>query len=231
MTLIRVVVNTGRGFGHQRAAITLMKKLREIGFVGTFDIQCDDRLGVDQWNTKSKRMYRNEESLVSRQLIGMIPEFESSMLSRDEVISVTGLGAIKISSLPHGYTHRDDLGLSEADLAVCAAEDSGIHGKDEKARTFNAGSYIGLEPTDWHQGSCFVTDQDGVVTELPPASTMRLSSMAACQMPDISSILLSETEQRIMNITSNAGVNSQLIYGLYPEKKYDIDITNEIKKL
>ena len=68
MALIRVVVNTGRGFGHQRAAITLMQKLREMGFKGIFDIQCDDRLGADFMDTKTRAMYRNGEPLVSRQL-------------------------------------------------------------------------------------------------------------------------------------------------------------------
>ena len=223
MALVRVVVNTGRGFGHQRAAITLMQKLREMGFKGTFDIQCDDRLGACLRYTKTGRIYINGEPLVSRQLIGMIPGFESSRPTRDGVRMVAGLGAVKISSLPHDYTRRDGLGLPEADLAVCAAEDSGLQGKDEKARIFNAASYIGLEPTDWHQGSCFVTDQDGVVTALPHASTMRLSSMAAYQLPDIFSIPLSAIEQRIMDIIGNAGINTQLIYGLYPERRHDIE--------
>ena len=183
MALIRVIVNTGRGFGHQRAAITLMQKLREMGFKGIFDIQCDDRLGANLMNTKTRAMYRNDEPLVSRQLISMIPGFESVESSLDGVKVVNGLRAVKISSLPHDYRSSNPR-LPEADLAVCAAEDSGILNKDKKAKIFNATSYIGLEPTDWHQGSCFVTDLDGVVTRLPEASTMRLSSVAAYQLPD-----------------------------------------------
>ncbi|KTD72720.1 hypothetical protein [Legionella tucsonensis] len=223
MTLIRVVVNTGRGFGHQRASITLMQKLREMGFKGIFDIQCDDRLGATLMNTKTRKIYRNEEPLVSRQLIGMISRFESANPNREGVRIVTGLGAVKISSLPHDYTSRDNLELPEVDLAVCAAEDKSIQEEDKKTKMFNAASYIGLEPTDWHQGSCFVTDQDGIVTELPPASAMRLSSAAASQLPDISSITLSAIEQRIIDITSNTGINSQLVYGLYPEKHYSTE--------
>jgi hypothetical protein len=52
---------------------------------------------------------------------------------------------------------------------------------------------------------------------------MRLSSIAAYQLPDISSIPLSITEKRIIDITRNAEVNSQLVYGLYPEMHYDIE--------
>jgi len=224
MVLIRVVVNTGRGFGHQRAAITLMQKLREMGFKGIFDIQCDDRLNANLASIETGKMYRNTEPLVSRQLIIMIPEFKSSTPSIEGIRIVTGLGAVKISSLPDGYAERGNLGLPEADLAVCAAEDSSIQKKDMKAKIFNSVCYIGLEPTDWYQGSCFVTDQDGIVTTLPPASIMRLSSAAAYQLPDISAIQLSETEQRIIGITRNsAGINSQLVYGLYPEMKRDIE--------
>jgi hypothetical protein len=215
MDLIRVVVNTGRGFGHQRAAITLMQKLREMGFKGTFDIQCDDRIDASLMNTETKKMYVNYEPLVSRQLIGMIPGFKSSQPNADGIRVAEGLGAVKISSLPHNYSSMGNIGLPEADLAVCAAEDDD-NSKETKAKTFNARSYIGLEPTDWRQGSCFVIDQDGVVTKLPPASKMRLSSIAASQLPDISSIALSKTEQRILNITSGTGINSQLVYGLYP---------------
>lgn len=222
MTLIRIIVNTGRGFGHQRAAITLMQKLREMGFKGIFDIQCNDMLGENLINTKTRTTYRNDEPLVSRQLISMIPGFESVEYNSDGVKVLDGLGAVKISSLPHDHASRSHLGLPEADLAVCAAEDSGILNEDMKAKIFNATSYIGLEPTDWHQGSCFVTDPDGVVTALPRASTMRLSSIAAYQLPDISSIPLSITEKRIIDITHNAEVNSQLVYGLYPEMHYDI---------
>ena len=223
MDLIRVLVNAGRGFGHQRAAITLMQKLREMGFKGVFDIQCDDRLGANLRSAKTGKMYINEEPLVSRQLIGMIPEFESSRPSKEGVGVVAGLGMIKISSLPHNYGARGDLGLPEADLAVCAAEDASVIKEDAKAKIFNAISYIGLEPTDWYQGSCFATDQDGVVIPLLPASKTRLSSIAASQLPDISSIALSTAEQRIIDIISDAEINSQLVYGLYPERCFDIE--------
>lgn len=228
MDLIRVVVNTGRGFGHQRAAITLMQKLREMGFNGTFDIQCDDRIDANLINIKTGKMYKNTEPLVSRQLIGMIPGFESSTPNENGIRFVAGLGNVKISSLPHDYISKDSLEFLEADLAVCAAQDNVIQ-EDTKAKTFNSRSYIGLQPTDWHKGSCFVTDQDSVVIKLPPASKMRLSSMSASQLPDISSIALSTTEGRILDITRGNNINSQLVNGLYPEKHFNIK-SNAIKE-
>ncbi len=34
INFIRLIVNDGRDFGHQRAVITLMQKLRQLGFKG-----------------------------------------------------------------------------------------------------------------------------------------------------------------------------------------------------
>ena len=48
--------------------------------------------------------------------------------------------------------------------------------------------------------------------------------MAAYQLPEISSIALSATEQKILSITSDTKIiNSQLVYGLYPERHFDIE--------
>lgn len=222
MTLIRVLVNTGRGFGHQRAAITLMQKLREIGFRGTFDVQCNDRIGANLFNTKTRKMYQNHEPLVSRELIAMIPGFASSKPNSEGIIIIGELGAIKISSLPDGYAKRKDLELLKADLAISAAEDH-ILDDELKCSVLNAECYIGLEPTDWCRGSCFVTHQDGIVVKLPNASTTRLSSATAHQLPDISSISLSTTEQKIIDISKNDRVNTQLVYGLYPDREYSVE--------
>lgn len=220
MDLIRVLVNSGRGFGHQRAAITLMEKLREIGFNGVFDIQCDDKLNQMLFN-KSKDGHLNIEPAVSKKLIEMIPGFKSSEINSEGVRSVEGLGMLKISSLPGSY-RDNNLEFSQADLAVCAAEDV-IIDKGKKTKILNASSYIGLEPTDWHMGECFVTDQDNISTSLPSSHEMRLSSIASSQLPDISSVTsISRAENIIMkNIVGVDKINSQLVYGLYPDSKYD----------
>ena len=217
MDLIRVLVNPGRGFGHQRAAITLMEKLREIGFNGVFDIQCDDKL-----NKMLEDGHLNKEPVVSKKLIEMIPGFKSSEINSEGVRSVEGLGMLKISSLPGSY-RDNNLEFSQADLAVCAAEDETID-KGKKTKILNATSYIGLQPTDWHMGVCFVTDQDNISASLPSSREMRLSSKASSQLPDISSVAyISKAENIIMkNIVGVDKINSQLVYGLYPDSKYDV---------
>lgn len=220
------MVHTGRGFGHQRAAITLMEKLRELGFKGTFDVQCDDRLGASLFNPKTKKMYINNEPLVSRKLMNMIPGFasrESHSVGARATHTLGSLGAITISALPHDYATNSTFCLPAADLAVCAADDNSWGKEATQAKVLGASAYIGLEPTDWHMGSCFVTDVDGIVTSLPGASNLRLSSVASDQLPSLSSISLSDTEKRIINIIENSQVNSQLVYGLYPDRNYSIE--------
>lgn len=222
MELIRVIVNGGRSFGHQRAAITLIQKLRQMGFKGIFDIRCDDRIGANIMHVESGEFYNNSKPLVMSQLIDMIPGLESSSGDSDTIQIVPKLGAIKISSLPHDYRTKDNFSLPPADLAVSAAEDFILPGeKETKTKIFNAPSYISLEPTDWYQGSCFTVDQDGIVTDLPGATEMRLSSADSYQQLDLNSIELSLTERKILDIINDVGINSQLVYGLYPARKRD----------
>ena len=202
--------------GIKGRAITLMQKLREVGFNGVFDIQCDDKL-----NKMLEDGHLNKEPVVSKKLIEMIPGFKSSEINSEGVRSVEGLGMLKISSLPGSY-RDNNLEFSQADLAVCAAEDETIDGK--KTKILNATSYIGLQPTDWHMGECFVTDQDNISASLPSSREMRLSSKASSQLPDISSVAyISKAENIIMkNIVGVDKINSQLVYGLYPDSKYDV---------
>ncbi len=220
MDLIRVVVNGGGGFGHQRAAITLMQKIRETGFRGVFDIQCDDKMGQNIYDPHSKQMYVNQKPFVSGKLISMIPGFASVQPDADGIKVVDGLGAIKISSLPHDFTSQP-LKLPEVELAVCAADDYTSLDFKEKATQYKAKCYIGLQPTDWFMGRCFTTDSYGFVTDLPNQMTTRLSSKASFLLPDLSRVALSPTEQKILDITQSAGINTQLIYGLNPSTKFN----------
>ena len=86
------------------AVITLIQKWREIRCVGTVDIQSDDRFGACLMNSNIKKIYRNVEPLVSRQLIGVILGLELSSPSTAEVILAAGLGAVKGSSQGNGLS-------------------------------------------------------------------------------------------------------------------------------
>jgi hypothetical protein len=223
MELIRVLVNTGGNFGHQRAAITLMQKLREMGFGGTFDIQCDDRLGASLFDASARSEIINTKPLVSQKLKSMIPGFEHSPLLPDGTRDIPGIGKVRLSSLPHDYERSSTFSLTKADLAVCAAEDSLIMKKEKRPEIFNSSAYIGLEPTDWYQGYCFVVDEDGIVTELASAEESRLSSRTSVQPFDLKSIEISPVEARALDIAANPAVNSQLVYGLFSEFSIDME--------
>jgi|GEM_PF-5459891 len=216
--------------GIKGGAITLMEKLREIGFNGVFDIQCDDKLNQMLFD-ESKDGHLNKEPVVSKKLIEMIPGFKSSEINSEGVRSVEGLGMIKMSSLPSDYLDKKPP-FPLADLAVCAADDV-ILKKNEKTKILCASSYIGLEPTDWHMGECFVIDSDGITQSFPSSHEMRLSSLASSQLPDISSdISFSRAEKIIMqNIVGKDKINSQLIYGLYPEMKSTGEVTGNLDEI
>lgn len=223
MGLIRIVVNPGRGFGHQRAAITLMQKLMEMGFEGVFDVLCYDKIGQRIFDFSTGKYYINQKPLVSSQLIKMIPDLEHLILNSPESKLVKGLGKLRISSLPNDFRNNSSFKLERADLAACAADDSFYdkHLMSKQIQIFNAASYIGLQPTNWSSQQCFVTNNDGTVVILPSTSETRLSSTAAYQLPDISSITLSDTEKKIIpEVVSNFKINSQLVYGLYSNNKF-----------
>lgn len=196
METIRVVVNSGGGFGHQRAAITLMQKLREMGFTGIFDIQC-------------------QCGSVERRLKSMMPDLESLPLAEDQTRTLPSLERVRLSVLPPRHSGAQ-WSLPLADLAVCAADDVISPQQTKNAELFNAPAYIGLEPTDWKQGRCYVVE-NGVLTLLPDARTMRLSSRGACVPVELSSVRLTETEKKVLETPSCPKVNSQLVYGLSEE--------------
>jgi hypothetical protein len=220
MECIRVVVSTGRETGHQRAAITAMAKLRSMGFRGVFDIQCNDKVGAELINSQTGHLYINTTPLVSQQLITMIPELASTPPTPQGTRVVPTLGTVTLSSLPFNYETAKGLTLPPADLVVSAGNDRSSY----DTSVFNGKSYIGLQPTDWHMGSNLVVDQDGILTTLPTAQIMRLSSETSSRLPDISSTKPSDVEKRVLKAATSPNVNTQLVYGLYPGQAFNIDL-------
>jgi hypothetical protein len=56
--VIRIALHVGRGYGHQAAGITLMHRLRELGYKGRFHIL------VPYWSRFDDRMGRNMAQLI-----------------------------------------------------------------------------------------------------------------------------------------------------------------------
>lgn len=203
MDTIRVIVNHGRGFGHQRVAITLMQKFRELGFKGLFDIQCDDR------------GFSNLKNLVSYRLKQMILGVEKA--TSDSIVNkqASGLGEITISSLPEREAE-----LSPVKLVISGAYDYDDNAQ-ERCKKFNAEAFIQLQPTDWCLGTTYIAYQDGAVINLPSASETRLSSRYNSTL-SINDVEKSKKEKHIISIVKNSNaVNSQLVYGLYPSLRFN----------
>lgn len=206
LEIVRIIVNTGRGNGHQYAAFALMEELRRLGFRGIFDIQCDDKIGAEL-DDKYLQPYINTKPLVSPRLIAMIPELQSSPCNEEGAREVPRLGKVKISS----YVHKSS--LPEVDLTICAADDNYFVGDFSKLpEIYNTKYYISLQPTDWHY-FYFVVNKEAVTLYNNNLPKMRLPSSSLCK--DLSSVTLSPTEQRILNLINNDKINSQLVYGLY----------------
>lgn len=195
---IRIVVNEGRGQGHQRAAITLMEKLRELGFSGVFDVRYHELRGTHSYAGQTGRV-----------LESLIPGFHPQDLASDKedllIKKNNRLGNIRINRLPAGKFN-----LSRVDLAMSAGDD---HPKEEKYSKFNSDKYIGLQPTDWDMDS-FVEERGKGRQNLQGG--MRLSSKKQCELVPQDQITPTVTERRVLDVVCNGGFNSQLVYGLHP---------------
>ncbi|MDA8223225.1 MAG: hypothetical protein M0Z35_16340, partial [Desulfitobacterium hafniense] len=98
---IRIIVNKGPGMGHQRAALTVMLRLRELGFDGIFDIWYDDVYFDDDENAL-------EIGAIGRKLAILIPGFNPAPIARvirgeafSEETKKDQLSQIIIHSLSH----------------------------------------------------------------------------------------------------------------------------------
>ena len=208
---IRIIVNSGRGFGHQRAAITLMRRMRELGFSGKFHICYDEKFPYPGDTPEKKK----ENGSVGNALAKLIPGFTPHDLSERGMISKTlhetPLGEVEITRLPNGY--HTTYNLEEVPLVMCAASDRSSESRG--ADTYRGSCFISLQPTDWNffkNKTSFIHFQgEEGFTKL--SDDFRLSSDVserALQLPPPN-----ELEQFLLSC--NTSFNTQLVYGLYPD--------------
>ena len=209
---IRIIVNSGRGFGHQRAAITLMRRMRELGFSGKFHICYDEKFPYPGDTPEKKK----ENGSVGNALAKLIPGFTPHDLSERGIISKTlhemPLGEVEITRLPDGY--HTTYNLEKVSLVMCAASDCSLEFRG--ADIYRGSCFISLQPTDWNffkNKTSFIHFQgEERFTKL--SDNFRLSSdvseRSTLQLPPPN-----ELEQSLLSC--NTGFNTQLVYGLYPD--------------
>ena len=205
---IRMIIYGGQGFGNQRAGLTLMGKLRSLGFNGVFDVWCEDKQGT---HLMLDKVYRyNDEKLVTKRMLAMLPLLNTV---QDNLYEDKVYGQIRLSSLPYDFKTNKDFSFKPLDICFSGAHDAN-NIADNLANLFNVKVYIDLQPTNWTAGGgrSFMVDNYQVVTPLIDQKTSRLSCP---QRSNLSASDLNEKEFNLFQYLQNSNIHSQLVYGIY----------------
>lgn len=218
LPIIRIIINQGRGFGHQRSAITLMQKLRELEFRGEFDIHYDESYPLPFASNA-----RNQSSGSNgRKIKILIPGFSAkplNVLDEGQKIEHPVLGKMLVTRLPEIDSKTGSYQLSQVTLAMTSADDWCLLHHDTKAQLYNCDIYIGLQPTDWKRASRLISTKNKEFEFL--ASDLRLSSAYSAKKISVSEMKLSPHEKLVLELCTNPKLNTQLVYGLYPAEERD----------
>ena len=211
LEIIRIVINIGRGFGHQNAALTLMKNLRSKGFEGTFDILYND---IDKYKEYADPNRNEQIGLFGKNLEKLIDGFEVKRIKdyTPESIEHKELGKLKITHFPE----EGNIKLDNVILSMSAANDCPIFDEAKYKAKFNTENFIQLQPTDW-VGFRQVIDKNNNLVWF--SNDPRLSENKKIDYDNAKEVLKNSALSALLD---NKKINSQLIYGLYP----DIDKEN-----
>ena len=198
--LIRIICESQGGFGHQRAAITLMQRLRELGFKGAFHF-C--YLEYPEGEKKTGR--------AAAKLQILIPEFKEG-----EVESPT-LGIMHIERIyPETYFAGKD--IDRAELCFSAACDTIPAAPDIMLARFNTEYFVQLQPTDWQYPSAFryfITKKKEGITSLPKDARLTSSRPNL----EVNGDNLTDKEKRLQQLVGEENYHSQLVYRFYNSKQ------------
>lgn len=228
--IIRIFISGAAGFGNQRASLTLMYKLRLLGFTGTFDIRYIDKYPAQieltpylfQTNAIEVEKINKEKGFVGRAISMLIPEFKPDPNYdpvKQESFHITSetFGDLIITRLPYlpFSVDQQSYNLFETDLTMCGADDSMIlvRDKDKLAKDilhkFNTKNYFSFVPTDWYNGVRFIiTNTNEKVLYKQYDFRFRLSSEKLFHYNS------NEYENSIKKLLLNKECFSQLVYGL-----------------
>lgn len=232
---IRIIINRSRGFGHQSSAITIMNKLRDLGFIGTFDIHFKEFLPEPSWELKNKEFLpglflklKNKEFLpkpsselknydergyVEKSLRHLFyKKLESfDLYPVQEFVDHPIFGSVRISRLPNIPSNQRSFNLNEIELTISGGNDWWFLINDHCAR-YNTKTYVQLQPTDWDEWGMFIQQEQMKKYHLP--LNLRLSEPVKCDNSE-SKIPNPNFKRKTIYELTKVDSNTQLVYGVY----------------
>ncbi len=151
-SVIRVAVRGGGGFGHQAAAVTLMQRLRELGYKGHFHVV------VPYWSTCSDHIGLN--------LAELFPGYDPRNRDSQDIGAVTVV-RYDIS--------QDVLDFPPVGLTISPADDFDVLSERDFIK-FNSACYLSMQPTGWRYPTVWATDVMSQNRENPIAENTVLFS-------------------------------------------------------
>ena len=215
---IRVILNRGRGLGHQNAAITLMLNLREKGFKGKFDVCYVERFPYIADHKTDEVSY----GYVGKSLEKLIDGFKNPSLDADDngqLINHPRLGEIEITRIPilqeEEFFNRREF----VNLEISGANDSIPF--SFRMTKHNSRNRIQLQPTDWSEGGlvyCSIgRSNENFSLDRDTLNNLRLSSSRSQDLEIVDDDKLKFNEKKLLQLVNDKSRNSQLVYGLYPK--------------
>ena len=145
---IRIIINPGAGNGHQKANITLMQRLRELGFKGIFDVRYIEAYPLENDRRPKFGIFwgminavypenpvlqdiRDEAGAIGRVLHLLIPAFIPNDLTKPDPGQIIddpdlGIGKMRITRLPRRFYANPKNVLPPTKLTMTAADDMGM---------------------------------------------------------------------------------------------------------
>lgn len=199
LTEIRVIIHYAPGIGHQTAAITAMKRLRTLGFEGTFDVRYHECEEIEYIHTYNELLNLCKENNITRYITGLKLEYLiSGYKTKDDEIDTSveikgsEFGKLTITRLPY---KTDDYKLHPVELTLCAADDNIQNNLNTYLLKYNTAHYIALQPTDWVRKRFAVSHEKTVYL----SANGRLSNIeSSIYLP-----MLNHTETKMLNICHN----------------------------
>ena len=229
--IIRIFITGGAGFGNQRSSLTLMYKLRLLGFIGIFEIRYKDiypaNIALSQYTYKNEPHtvfeIERDKGQIGISISILIPEFKPDTeydpknQKTFDIYSET-FGSLTITRLPYLPISFDKqtYNLPKTEITMCGANDQvgyydhqspgGIDIGNRMLYKFNTQIYCSCIPTDWDTGERFLITDTGIFKRYD--INYRLSSEQLFYYTS------NKYEDSIKKLLKNAQCYSQLVYGL-----------------